>query len=325
MNTKKTSERITVVIPVRNRERLVCRTLDSVAAQTLLPARLIVVDNGSDDGTRDAVARWMDAHSGLPVDMVLADEAKPGASAARNRGLTLVETPYVAFFDSDDLMLPGHLERVERFIDAAGGPEIVYFDRAVRDDDGWTKVIGSDDGDLLRAQLLDCVLNTTGYVALASLVRDAGGWDEDLPRWNDYELGVRLLLGSSRVRKLSGEPSVLVSETDDSITGNSYSRDARDLERALDRIACDLRRAERLHEVKYVYARRVALSALYAREGASDDSRRLYDVALDQPPGGVGTALRLQLIFAAVRMTGNGSSALSRILLRKKEPRKLRK
>lgn len=317
------ADNITVVVPVRNRAELVCRTLDSIAGQTMTPARIIVVDNGSDDNTREIVEKWAAEHDGL--DVMLIDEPKSGASAARNAGLAKVETEYVAFFDSDDVMMPKHLERVAEFMGILGDAELVFFDRAIREDEGWTQVKGSDDQDLLRGHLLHCSLSTTAYVANTELVRRAGGWDEELPRWNDYELGVRLLLEAKKVRKLAGEPTVTIFPQDDSISSGGFARSARDLERALDRVATDLRKAGKLHHVKYVYARRAILAALIAREGDTDEARRLLDAALNNPPGGLKTLMSLQIINMTVRVFGHGGAALAAMLIKEKKPRSRRK
>ena len=59
MNNNSTDKGLTVVIPVRNRENLVIRCLDSVKRQTLRPLNVIVVDNGSTDGTWKAVEGWI--------------------------------------------------------------------------------------------------------------------------------------------------------------------------------------------------------------------------------------------------------------------------
>ncbi|MDE6826945.1 MAG: glycosyltransferase family 2 protein [Paramuribaculum sp.] len=319
----KSSEKITVVIAVKNREKAVLRTLDSIARQTLLPARVIVVDNGSTDGTVEAVSAWAVSHP--EVFLTLADESAPGAAAARNRGLQLVDTPFVMFFDSDDTMMPDHLERIERFAELVPDADLIYFDRMEIDDNGWSRVLGSDDSDLLRAQILDCPFATIGFAAATDLVRRAGAWDAGLMRWNDYELGVRLVLECRKARKLAGDPRVRIARSPDSISSRSYHESAHDLECALDRIALALRRAGKLHEVAYVYGRRAALAALYGREKAYGESRRLLDSAFNQPPGGLKTLVALQLINLSVRLTGHGSSMIVRLMMRKKKPKQRRK
>lgn len=91
-----------IVIPVWNRAGLVVHCLESVRAQTLAPQSVVVVDDGSADGTVDSVDAWMREH-GSALDAVLLRRPCGGATAARNAGLAAIgEAPLVAFVDSDD-------------------------------------------------------------------------------------------------------------------------------------------------------------------------------------------------------------------------------
>ena len=95
---------IAVVIPTFNRRDLLERTLDSVFAQTVPPAEVIVVDDGSDDGTTELLER-------LPITEVVRNpDGGWGPARGRNEGLDRVKSPLVAFLDSDDLLLPRALE-----------------------------------------------------------------------------------------------------------------------------------------------------------------------------------------------------------------------
>lgn len=101
---------ITVVIPTFNRAKLVTRALESVRAQPRPPARIVVVDDASSDGTPEVVRRWA-AETGFPVTVeVLAQNGGP--AKARNRGIELANTEYIAFLDSDDEHLPDTLARL---------------------------------------------------------------------------------------------------------------------------------------------------------------------------------------------------------------------
>ena len=101
---------VTVVTPSFNRAGLITRALDSVRTQSSPPARIIVVDDASSDGTPDVVRRWGAEHE-FPVTVeVLARNAGP--AAARNRGSELADTEFVAFLDSDDEHLPNTLWRL---------------------------------------------------------------------------------------------------------------------------------------------------------------------------------------------------------------------
>ena len=103
--------RVAVVVPVFNRAHCILATLDSILAQTLRPAQVIVVDNGSTDHSKAVVEAWMQQQK-PHCELLLLSEACRGASAARNRGLQAVTTEWVSFFDSDDLMSPDFLERM---------------------------------------------------------------------------------------------------------------------------------------------------------------------------------------------------------------------
>ncbi len=98
------SDAYEVVIPAFNVERFVGDAIRSILAQSLPPVRVIVVDDGSTDGTGD-VARAC----GDRVEVVRQENR--GQGAATTNGVGRVTTPLVAFLDSDDLWLPGKIEK----------------------------------------------------------------------------------------------------------------------------------------------------------------------------------------------------------------------
>jgi glycosyltransferase involved in cell wall biosynthesis len=95
---------ISCIVPVYNSERYLGETLDSILAQTYRPLEIIVVDDGSTDGTAAVAAGY-----GHRVRYVR--QANAGEAAARNRGLNVAEGEFVAFDDADDLWHPEKLER----------------------------------------------------------------------------------------------------------------------------------------------------------------------------------------------------------------------
>jgi glycosyltransferase involved in cell wall biosynthesis len=112
--------RISVVIPVFNRERTIGRAIASALAQSRPPAEIVVVDDGSTDGTAGVVAAFGDR-----VRYVFQPNA--GASAARNHGVKRASAPWIAFLDSDDHWLDDHLARMAEAIAATGGVAGFYF------------------------------------------------------------------------------------------------------------------------------------------------------------------------------------------------------
>lgn len=101
---------ITVVIPTFNRAHLIRRALESVRNQHQCPAQIIVVDDASTDGTPATVRNWA-KETGFPVTVEVLKE-NGGPAKARNRGIELADTEYIAFLDSDDEHLPDTLARL---------------------------------------------------------------------------------------------------------------------------------------------------------------------------------------------------------------------
>ncbi len=98
--------RISVIIPLYNKRKYIARTLDSVFNQTMQDFELIVVNDGSTDGSDGVVREYNDGR------LRMVEQANAGPGAARNRGLAEATATHVAFLDADDEWLPTYLERV---------------------------------------------------------------------------------------------------------------------------------------------------------------------------------------------------------------------
>ncbi len=95
---------ISVVVPAYNAERSIGETIESILNQTIPPTEVIVIDDGSLDGTAGVVRSF-----GARLKYERQENA--GASAARNHGIALAKGEYIAFLDADDLWLPQKLEK----------------------------------------------------------------------------------------------------------------------------------------------------------------------------------------------------------------------
>lgn len=127
---------VTVVIPSWNGRHLLAVSLESIARQRRMPARTIVVDNGSSDGTLEWLAAewpWADA---VPL------ASNQGFAAAANAGIRAATTPYVALVNNDVELDPAWLDQMLGALDhdpAAGyvtGKMLSFHDRGVIDDTG---------------------------------------------------------------------------------------------------------------------------------------------------------------------------------------------
>ena len=101
---------VSVIMPTYNRRNYIRESLDSVLAQDFFDFEVIVVDDGSTDGTEEVVRPYQDRIRYIRQE-------NRGAGAARNIGIRKARGQYIAFMDSDDLSKPHHLKCLSSFLD----------------------------------------------------------------------------------------------------------------------------------------------------------------------------------------------------------------
>ena len=119
---------VSVIIPCYNREIFIREAIESVLAQDYGgPLEVVVADDGSTDASLEIASSY-----GVPVLVVPKPEGckDQGPAPTRNRGIAASSHPLIAFLDSDDLFLPGHLERLVEAL--VRDPEVMMvFDEAM--------------------------------------------------------------------------------------------------------------------------------------------------------------------------------------------------
>ena len=179
---------VSVIIPTHDRAAVLGRAIESVLAQTLPPREIIVVDDGSTDGT-EALLR-----SAFPQVRCLRQENR-GVSAARNAGIAAATGEWLAFLDSDDEWLPGKLaaqrEALERNPDCRLCHAEEIWIRNGRRVNAMRKHEKSG-GNIYRRCLPLCVISPSAVIIHRDLFRDYGGFDETLPACEDYDLWLRI-------------------------------------------------------------------------------------------------------------------------------------
>lgn len=280
---------ISIIIPVYNRARLLERTLRSVVRQSYRPLHVILIDNGSTDNSMEILRLFKQEQETDGFRVTVENEAVPGATSARNRGLDYVDTEWVMFFDSDDEMRP---ELVERYADAIRRfpqTDIFYIDVEIQSVSGHSEIkrAPSPNG-LIYSSIFHSFLSTQRYIVRRAVLETAGRWNPTVKAWNDWELGLRLLLVTDRLKKVKSQvPLVLIHAHGDSITGNSFSEKEGVWEQAVDaaeQAVRDSRRKDTNRLLCSLEYKRVMLAGSYTLEG-NEAGRKLYEQVMERARG----------------------------------------
>ena len=195
---------VSVVIPAYDRAATIRPAIDSVLRQTWTDFELLVVDDGSTDGTQDVVRAIPD-----PRLRLIETPRNMGASAARNLGVAEARAPWIAFQDSDDEWLPLKLEKQMARLTAPGaafvagycGMMILGEAHGPLDGPGAGRLSARYfpapeatglEGDLLEPLLRASLISTQTLVARAEPLRAIGGFDPDLKALIDWDCVLRL-------------------------------------------------------------------------------------------------------------------------------------
>ncbi|MGD0104952.1 MAG: glycosyltransferase family A protein [Rhodopila sp.] len=197
-----------VVIPSYNRADLLPFTLDAVLAQTLPPREVIVVDDGSLDGTLSVIDRYRPKVRVIPIE-------NSGSIVARNIGLKAAAAPIVAFCDSDDLWRPDFLERMARLWKAEPRTRVAYSNFRIVRESVWGEAtkfdeapagfwaglrpvgeaIGVFDEPIVERLVTWQPFFPSACVADRNAMIATGGWDEGFGRTVGDDFGTVLRLG----------------------------------------------------------------------------------------------------------------------------------
>ncbi|MFN8624530.1 MAG: glycosyltransferase [Candidatus Binatia bacterium] len=204
---------VSVIIPTFNRRGFVREAVASVCAQRGVAFEIVVVDDGSTDGTAAALRAEFDDRVRLIAT------ANRGVAAARNRGVAESRGELIAFLDSDDLWLPDKL--------AAQAAFFAEYERAgiCQTDENWVRNgvrvnprahHRKPSGDIFEPSLRRCLVSPSAVMLRRGVFNVAGGFDERLPACEDYDLWLRIarntpvwLIDRALVVKRGGHPDQL--------------------------------------------------------------------------------------------------------------------
>jgi glycosyltransferase involved in cell wall biosynthesis len=185
---------VSTVIPTFDRRRDVVVAVRSALAQTYTPQEVLVVDDGSRDGT---AAHLRELH-GDRVTIVQTNRL--GVSGARNRGMAAARGEYIALLDSDDEWEPQKLEKQVAYLEARPDYGMVLTDVAQMDKDRRTFALFErrkhipEDGMVLRHVLRQPALAPSSALLRKRVIDEVGGFDGSLPTAEDIDLHLRVAL-----------------------------------------------------------------------------------------------------------------------------------
>ncbi len=179
---------VSVIIPTYNRAELLPRAVESVLTQRHPACKLIIIDDGSTDGT----GQYIDS---LGKDITPIRIPHSGVSRARNRGIAAASGDWIAFLDSDDYWLPKKLERQACYLQQHPEYRICHTDEiwirnGTRINQG--KKHTKREGWFFLESLNLCLISPSSVVIHRSLFNDVGEFDESFEWVEDYDLWLRI-------------------------------------------------------------------------------------------------------------------------------------
>lgn len=183
------SPAVSVVIPVFNDEAHVSRAIESALAQTLKDIEVIVVDDGSTDGTPQAAREYEDR-------ITYIRKQNGGAGSARNAGIVASVGRYISFLDSDDLFLPAKSALQAAVLDDHPEVGLCYgASQGIDSRDGGIAILNdvSACGPSDRSDTpLPPFFSTPSFLARREILLQVGGYDETIRSGQDTDLRLRL-------------------------------------------------------------------------------------------------------------------------------------
>lgn len=279
---------ISVIVPIYNRQDTLEVSIKSIAGQTYRPLELILVDNSSTDNTLAVCNELMNSNKDDTLKIIVLSEQKPGANAARNKGIKFASGDYLYFFDSDDILYPGSLEIIYRQLFRNRFPETIAFPFILKFPDNKKSKRPHRYSRSPASQLFDTVLPTHGFMFKRSLISKTGMWDKNLFRWQDMEFGFRILINTEKLVWIKGSPLYEVKVHKDSISGNSYSIDHELLYKTLLKIQTIINVQKPLHSKnrlqKALCFRICSMASQIRLEGNEELGNKYFNEAINKLP-----------------------------------------
>lgn len=190
---------VSVIVPTFNRAGLVTELVAALFAQTWRPLEIIIVDDGSSDGTAERLAAVAPPDAGCSITVLRQENAGP--AAARNHGLRQARGEFIYFIDSDDLVFPRAIETLVRPLRSSDAPYALANIRNADEAGALLPDDGSGNPRLREGDVFASHWMTHNALYRRTAIAAAGGFNETLRCGEDNEF-------QWRVMSVSGRPHV---------------------------------------------------------------------------------------------------------------------
>jgi len=181
---------VSVIIPAYNVERFIVQAIDSVLNQTISELEIIVVNDGSEDGTNKAVEQFDDVR----IRMIFKENG--GCASARNAGVKIARGNFISFLDGDDYWLPDKLERELAWFESHPHADLVFsLSLAVNEEGDNLGILktGKHRSFSFEDLLIENPVGNGSSVLIKKEALDqTGPFDESLPASSDCDMWLRI-------------------------------------------------------------------------------------------------------------------------------------
>jgi glycosyltransferase involved in cell wall biosynthesis len=290
---------VSILIPCYNSERWIAQAIESALAQTWPNKQLIILDDGSTDGSLSVIRQYED-------HLHWETEQNRGGGRARNRLLELATGEWIQYLDADDYLLPEKISRQVDFVNAHPEIDIVVGPTTM---EFWSEesikreVIAIPEPHDFWTMLASWTLPQTGApLWRKNAILDVGGWKRDQPCCQEQELYLRLLMGGKRFAYHSSGGAIYRQWSDQTVCKRDISEVHRrrlEIERNLHEFLCNTSQLTptRLRAISQARFETARVAWQYDPSFAHGIMKELRKVDPDFSPSGSAAPPHYRIVF----------------------------
>ncbi|XZF64084.1 MAG: glycosyltransferase [Gloeotrichia echinulata DVL01] len=236
-------QKVSILIPCYNAEQWIAQAIESALNQTYLNKEVIVVDDGSTDGSLAVIKSFGDK-------ICWETEQNCGGNVARNKLLELSTGEWLQYLDADDYLLPNKIEQQVKYLNKVPETDIIYSPVILehyQQDKSWQEVLAIPEPHDPWILLARWYLPQTGSpLWRKQAIIDVGGWKVDQPCCQEHELYLRLLIAEKRFEYFGETGSVYRQWSESTVCKRDKSETHRQLLAIQDKIEQHLKATNQL-------------------------------------------------------------------------------